>query len=329
MKRTHVLILVVGAVTLSAMGLRVRSHLASREREFLPRPAPESPSEVLRAPPRDYVFDPWVHPAEQDAGPEKIISLAPSITEIVCALGLMDRLVGRTSFCEYPPAVVKVRQVGALNNANVALIESLEAELILATANSREVLEQLAGLGLSVETVPHETLDQVYVAIERIGATCGRPRTAAALVAAIRSDLEALCRSAAVEEQVPERVLVVTDAMPLTPSALWVAGPGSFLDAQLKLAGYRNAVESVTNESYLELPLEKLLTLEVDSIATFGPPLSAEQEARMYADWSRLVAFTPIRERRVRCAGGGEWLSAGPRVAIGLHRLMTTLRSGK
>src|SRR5262245_42997216 len=94
-RRSHIYVVAVAAVFAAAIGLRISS---GRHRAEVKDRATSSSIE-----PSDYVARPWVVDEERHAGPRRIISLAPNITETVCALGLSDRLIGRTQYCKYPP----------------------------------------------------------------------------------------------------------------------------------------------------------------------------------------------------------------------------------
>ncbi len=324
MKRSRWLAVTVLLVFAAAVGLRIRSHLARTNESRAGGERATGPAASIPVP-QDYVADPWVSPDEVDHGPKRIISLAPSVTEIVCALGMRDRLVGRTQFCLHPPGVEAVAVVGALMDTSFEQIKSLTPDLVLTTSNSGLVIDRLRELKLRQEAVPHNTLGEVYTAIERIGGLCDRPKTAGALVASIRADVQSLQEAAGALNVPRQKVLVALGELPVPPKPVWVAGPGSFLDSLLGLAGHANAAAGALTASHGELPLEKLLTLEVDVILTFGEAPSETQWADLYRSWSGVGSLRAIREQRVRRVGGREWLSAGPRIAVALHRIITAL----
>lgn len=324
MQRRSVLILVVGLVFCAAVGLRVRSEMGRSQQRVTP-PIPTATRSVSIPVPRDYVVEPMVVPEEADRGPGRIVSLAPSVTEIVCALGLRDRLVGRTPYCHHPPGIESVTAVGAIMDANYAAIKALEPDLILMTINSGSVSASLQKLNLRHEAVPHESLEEVYTAIERIGELCDRPRTAAALVSSIRADVEVLHRRAARSVAHPRRVLVVFGPLPVPPRAVFVAGPGIFFDRLVELAGHANAARRVLKSSQGEIPLEILRVIDPEVILEFREEPTRAVMADLYRSWSEVGDLQAIREQRVRSVGGPEWLSAGPRIAIELHRFITVL----
>jgi iron complex transport system substrate-binding protein len=324
MSRKHLLLLIVGLLVVVAAALRVRSQLRSASLVVTSAPATTQPAIAIPVPP-DYVFHPQVTPEEANAGPRRIISLAPSITEIVCALGMRDRLAGRTRYCQYPPGLEKVPTVGILAESNYGMVKALQPDLVLTTSNSGETVANLTRLGLHVESVPHEGLPGVHAAIARIGQLCGRPRTAAALSTAIANDIDRMRASARALRVPPKRVIVLFGELPVPPKAVFVAGPGLFLDTLIEYAGHHNAAREVLKSSQGEIPLEMLRVLDPDVILEFREHLDLMVMADVYRAWSQVGDLKAIRNQRVRLVGGPEWLSAGPRMAVELHRFISVL----
>ena len=113
-------------------------------------------------------------------------------------------------------------------------------------------------------------------------------------------------------------------AVPPAPETLMAAGAGTFLDSLLHLAGYTNAAAAL-GEQYPDVPLEKLVQMNPDVILEFGAPRSASAQAARYAAWQPVPGLRAVQQRRIIALGGPEWLSAGPRIAIELHRMITLL----
>lgn len=314
-----------GILVVAALGLRLESHWQDRALAGQIRPA-RSAHRVEIPAPRDYVADPAVAAGEEQRGPRRIISLAPSVTETLCALGLADRLVGRTQFCTYPPSVASVPVIGGLTDANLEMIRALDPDLVVTTHNSTGVNRNLDTLGLRHTSLPHETLEDVFAAIERAGAICDRPETAHQLCMTIRADLVRVAGEARRLSLRRLRVLMVTDRLRVPPGAMWVAGTGSFLDDLLAMSGHDNAAGTLLQASHGEIPLERLVLLDPDVIVTFPRQLPGEEELlEAYRSWWKVGSLQAIREQRVRPVGGAEWLSAGPRIAVELHGFVTVL----
>lgn len=328
MKRGLTIIAVAVVIAAVAVGLRVRSQFVHKARlpvAVNPTTRPASRPAINLPMPRDYAAEPVVDPAETQAGPRRIISLAPSITETVCALGLGERLVGRTRYCEWPPGISGVPAIGVLGEVNYGLIKSLQPDLVLTTHNSGETTDNLGKLGIRCEGVPHEGLDAIYRAINRVGALCDRPKTAGALAAAIRADMDRLKRAAADLGVPPKRAIVLFGELPVPPRSVFVAGPGLFLDKLVELAGHRNAAREILCDSQGEIPLERMRVLDPQVVLEFRPDADPAEMEPVYAAWARVGDLQFVNRRQVRSIGGPQWLSAGPRIALELHRFITVL----
>ena len=206
------------------------------------------------------------------AEPQRIVSLAPSNTEIVCALGACDRLVGVTDFDDYPPEVADVEDVVIAASVDVELVVDAEPDLVLAAGNEltpSAVIEQLDGLGLPLLVLYPETLDEVYADIELLGSALDRGPEADALVAGMG-------------ERVADVVAAVDGAdRPLTlyevfhaEGITYTAGDGSFLASLLELAG----AEPLTGDAQGVLDAETLVAADPQLIllgtASYDPSLA-------------------------------------------------------
>jgi iron complex transport system substrate-binding protein len=299
-------------LSLGAAGCR-RSASASQNATFNPTSsAPERLRERLRLP--DYVLHPIVAETERTPPPLRIVSTAPSITEICCALGLRGRLVGRTRYCTYPPGIEDVPSIGALVDLNVERLLELEPDLILISGHSRAQTERLKPLGLRVESVPDESLDDLYAAIRRIGELTGRSQSASRLCAQIPDDLDAVSR--ACRGGPAQRVLVLIGVLRDPPTPPFVAGPGSFYDVLLHKAGQRNAAPQ-EQSAFAPLSLEYLRRSDPDVIVELDP----DGESRPQGDadalrvWSKVGPLRAVEHKRVRVLTGPEYYLLGPRIA--------------
>jgi len=255
------------------------------------------------------------------AEPSRIVSLAPSNTEIVCALDACDRLVGVTDYDDYPPEVADVDDVVIAASVDVELVVATEPDLVLAAGNEltpTSVIEQLDALGLPVLVLYPETLDAVYANIELMGAALGRAPAAADLVAGM-------------EARVGEVVAVVEGAeRPLTlyevfhsEGTTYTAGEGSFLAALLELAG----AAPLTGDAQGAIGPEDLVAADPELIllgtASYDPSLADPQAALeavgRRAGWAELRAVqagavVPYLEDIVTTR-------PGPRIVDGLEAL--------
>ncbi len=273
--------------------------------------APTSrPAPVLR----DYAADPDIAPAERDAPAPRLLSAAPNLTELCCALGLRGALVGRTRYCLHPPGVASVPAVGALNDLNAEILPGLRPDLVLVSGTSRAIRDRLAQLGLRFESLPDTRLDDLFTSIRRLGELTGRPQTAAALAAALRDDLAAVTRRYAAAP--PRRVLLLTGPLPDPPTQADAAGPGSFYDDLLRLAGHTNAAAD-TARPFAPLGLEAVVAADPDVIIELAPDRRARPggDADAARAWARVGRLRAVAAGRVHVLIGPEHFLLGPRIA--------------
>jgi len=218
--------------------------------------------------------------------PDRLVSLAPSITETLYALGLGDRLVGDTDYCDYPPEAKQKPHVGAVLNPNVEKIVALKPDLVLGTpaANRRETADQLDRLGIPVYGLAAHSVDDTLRSIEDLGQVLDRGTEARALVETLRGRIEAVQKRVA---GLPRpKVLFVVWYRPLI-----TAGPHSFVADVIQRAGGVSISEDVQGE-WPRLALEEVLHRDPDIILfprseSFSPALD---EFERLPGWKELHA---------------------------------------
>ncbi|HET9298870.1 MAG TPA: helical backbone metal receptor, partial [Candidatus Polarisedimenticolaceae bacterium] len=178
-------------------------------------------------------------PAPVRAAPQRIVSLTPAITETLFALGLGDRVVGVTRFCDYPPEARTKPQVGGYADPDVEAVVALSPDLVLISPNvgNRDGALALRRAGIRVEVVAGERLEETYAALERIGTLCGEPERGRALAARVRGQVEAA--TAAVRGRTPTRALFCLQTDPVI-----AAGRDTLPSDLLERAGGINVVEA-------------------------------------------------------------------------------------
>jgi iron complex transport system substrate-binding protein len=196
-------------------------------------------------------------PPERTAGvPHRIVSLAPSETEILFALGVGDRVVGVTEWCDYPAEAQTRTKVGGYIDFSIEKVVGLAPDLVVAAYGiPKERIARLEGLGVRVFAENPHDLQGVMEHIEKVGALVGAPRRAAEVVARMRRDLDA----------VKARTACLTDARrPRTMYGSWeppvfVAGPGSFIDEAIRLAGGVNVAADAGTPWPVGYSIEKII----------------------------------------------------------------------
>jgi iron complex transport system substrate-binding protein len=205
------------------------------------------------------------------APPERIVSMIPSHTETVCALGACDRLVGVDTFSDHPAAVDGLPDLGSAFDADLERLIALEPDLVL-TDEYSGLAEALAPLGVPVYAGMAERTDEVWEIVDEVAALLDRRAEGALLIGRAKGRVEALADAA--EARGP-RVFVELDATPYS------VGPESYLGQLLRRAGARNVVPAelgdfpqVDPELVIEADPEVIVLLD----APFGESLETVAE---------------------------------------------------
>ncbi|HSB79629.1 MAG TPA: cobalamin-binding protein [Candidatus Methylomirabilis sp.] len=251
-------------------------------------------------------------------GPLRVVSLAPSLTEIVFALGRGDWLVGVTEFCDYPPEALSKPRVGGPVTPDLERILALRPSLVLITeeGNPLQSVARLRQLGLPVFAVTPESFGGVLTSLQSLGRVLQAEAAAAKLVQRIQA------RAAAVQQAVQgrrrPRVLYLVWSDPLV-----AAGPASFVGDLLEMAGGKNIVRERA-VAYPHLGWEAVVGRAPEAIlvAEHGEPgRTGAGAGPLRSNWSRWQSIPAVRSGRVLELPGDTILRPGPRVGDGLEAL--------
>ena len=245
--------------------------------------------------------------------PARIVSLAPSITETVFALGEGDRLVGVTDYCDYPPEATRKPHVGGISTPNFEAILAVRPDLVIATSESNyaEHVERLVSLGVPVYVVRPVDWETVLESIERIADVLGDGAAGRAQVVAMRRDADAIGRAVAGASR--PRVLYV-----VWPNPLIAPGRGTLINELIWRAGG----ESVTGTEpllYPRLSLETVVERHPDRIIVGRHGQETVEE--LLRGWERLGSVGAVREGRVYGVDGNLVHRPGPRMVEALRAL--------
>lgn len=189
--------------------------------------------------------------------PQKIVSLAPSITETLYFLEALDKVVGVTQYDDFPPGVQEGRTViGGFSNPNIEIIASLKPDLIIATSMHMKYLNQLEQIA-PVIIIDPKNMDDIYKAIELLGKVVNKEEQAQKVIADMKSKVEEIQN--AVKNKSKVRVFYVVWNNPLM-----TAGKGTFIDDLIKLAGGENIFSDV--EGWAQVGVEQVLAKDPEVI---------------------------------------------------------------
>jgi iron complex transport system substrate-binding protein len=257
-----------------------------------------------------------------EAKPQRIVSLAPSNTEILFAVGAGEQVVGVTTYCNYPQEAQTREQIGGFSAETISVekIVALEPDLVLSAGKIHEtVSEALERAEITVYAVDAETFDQVYASIEAVGQITGHGEEATNLVAQMKE------RVAAVESVVAE----IPDGE--RPTVFWetwddplmTAGPATFAGQMIEKGGGVNLFADVT-ERYPQISAEEVIRRDPEVIMgpdSHGDALTADRIANR-PGWGTIKA---VQDGRIYVINGDITSRAGPRIVDGLEMIARAL----
>lgn len=193
-----------------------------------------------------------------DKLPERIVSLSPSNTEIVFTLGAGSKLVGVTSYCDYPEEVKDIEKIGTFEGPNIEMIKKVEPDVVLAGGYIQEdIITALENLNIPVVSTEASDFDTIYDSIALIGKLVGQENKAEETIDIMHKTIDEIQSKVRDSEKLNVFYLVWAD--PLT-----TAGEGTFINNVIQIAGANNVAEDV--EGWAKYSVEELVKQNPDMI---------------------------------------------------------------
>ncbi|HUF37436.1 MAG TPA: cobalamin-binding protein [Anaerolineales bacterium] len=254
-----------------------------------------------------------------DAPAGRIVSLAPSNTELLFAVGAGAQVVGRDSFSDYPEAALSATDIGGgFGEIDTETLLSLDPDLVLsADIIAPEQNEALERLGLTVFVLPNPLeFADLYENVLVAGALTGRTAEAKALAADLQSRVAAVMQNVSAAETTP---LVFYQLDSTDPNAPWTTGPGTFIDTLIKMAGGEN-LGAVLMEPWAQISAEDLIASDPDIILMGDAVWSGltPEDVAARPGWG---AITAVVTGRVYAFDDNLVSRPGPRLVDGLEAL--------
>ncbi len=248
----------------------------------------------------------------------RIVSLAPSVTDALLALGARDRLVGVTDFCVLPPGDAPVARIGGMLNPSLETIRDLRPDVLVATTsgNDPSLAREAASLGLPLYTIHTPDVESVLRSLLDLGRLIDEQERGRVLVADLRSRLSAVASSIASDR--PVKVLFVVWGDPLV-----VPGRSSFLTDALARAG-GSSITSDAPAAYPAFDVESAIARAPEAILTTTQNRAVLDRLRVEPAWSRVPA---VRSGRLFVVS--EMIEQpGPKVVSGIEEVARRLHPG-
>jgi iron complex transport system substrate-binding protein len=244
----------------------------------------------------------------------RIVSLAPSITETLFALGLGDRVVGVTRYCKYPPQVKDIAKVGGYMDPNFEAIIALKPDLVILLEEHEQSLGGFGKLGLKTITVRHKTVAGVIDSLRTIAAVCQADSQGRAIADDMQSRLDRIRKKTANANR--PRIMIAVDRFRGGGNLadVYIAGKDDYFDKMIDLAGGAN----VYRQGGIRFPvvsIEGIMRLNPQVIVDLASGLGDKpDEADIAADdWRGLTGVEAVKHNRIYAISRDYSLVPGPR----------------
>lgn len=246
---------------------------------------------------------------------KRIVSLAPSVTETLFAIGAGEQLVGICTFCDFPREVERIDRIGAYINPNVEAIVAKRPDVVIGVPpNSPEAIAALQRLGLRAIVVRVDTIAEIEAAIRTIAQEAGREAQGEQLLADMHQRMAVVRKR--LEGALPRRVLMVVGQTPLI-----AVGSGIFLDELISQAhGINIAADAQRPWPYLSLEVAVAQQPEVIIDGSMGSEETQDLEQRL-GIWKSFPAVPAVRDGRLHGRLSSAMLRPGPRLPNAFEEL--------
>ena len=249
--------------------------------------------------------------------PARIVSLAPSVTETLFALGVGDQIVAVTQFCDYPPEAQSKPRIGG-SRPGIESIVALKPDLVLAPRDfiGADVLEKLDQLKITTYILDAKTIEDILSHVQTLGRMVDRQQAADEVAASIRRRIRDV--KTRTQHLLRPRLLYVLNSDPLM-----TVGPGSFIHQLIELAGGTN-VGVGAHMAYPRLSLEEVLRQDPEIIIFPVGEMEGIPEAEQQL-WKRWSSLSAVKHKRLYRISSVLLDRPGPRIVEGLEALAKSI----
>jgi len=266
------------------------------------------------------ITDDWGREIHLETVPQRIVSHVPSITETLFALGLGDKIVGDSEYCDYPEEAKTKPKVGGYFTPNIEAIVALNPDLVLTDGYVPELITKLDSLGIPLAVIAPKDINGILRNIELLGNVTGSQKEATELTGDMQKRIDAVVNIVSGASR--PMVFYVFDATDTTKP--WTVGPGSFVDALISLAGGENVAASAS-DPWIQFNMEQLVNSNPDIIlmeSSHGTAALSPSQLKELPGWQNLTA---VKEDRIYIIDGDLVNLSGPRIVQGLEEIAKIL----
>jgi iron complex transport system substrate-binding protein len=244
--------------------------------------------------------------------PTRVVSLAPSVTETVFALGFGDRLVGVTTYCDYPAEARKLPKIGGFMSPSLEAIVAKRPDFVIGVSSATDPgkAREMERLGLKVTLISLASVSDILNAIKSIARLLGSPQAGEKLVRKITLQFDEVKKRVA-----PAPLRSILLAVGLRP--LVAVGGKNYIDELITLAGGKNIAGNAA-QPWLNLPDEYIVAKAPQVIIEAG---MGSERGPSGKNWLDLASIPAVKERRVYAYQSDKILRPGPRIGEGLEEI--------
>lgn len=245
---------------------------------------------------------------------QRIVSMAPSTTEVLFALGLGDRVVGVTRYCDYPAEALTKTQVGGFLDPNYEAVVALKPDLVVLLTAHGDIENHIRDLGIATIVVDHRTIEGILESIRVLGEACAVLEQSDSMLAKIDERVETVRAKTA---GLPRPRVLISAGRDLGSSRIeevYIAGTGQWYDEIIRLAGGENAFTQ-QGVMFPTVTAEGLLRLDPDVIIEMAQDFDNNRitEESILEAWKNLRELRAVKENRVYVLSGSHVTIPGPR----------------
>ncbi len=253
---------------------------------------------------------------------QRVISMAPAITEIVFALGKGGQLVGVTRFCDYPDAALKIAKIGGLLDMNMETLLALTPEVVIAYPEQYakvKLIESRARLLV----VKHKTLSDLFDSILKIGGVLNAEKKAHEMVFSIKSKLTAVAAGTGSKKKI--RTLIIAGRNADELKNMYIVGRSDFLNELLEIAGGINVYQGEVD--YPNISMETVIFLDPELILEISAFYEGINDKKIFKLWRPFTMLQAVRNQRIKIIKKSFWLRPGSRIGLIAEELADILGS--
>jgi iron complex transport system substrate-binding protein len=260
---------------------------------------------------------------QQPKTPNKIISLAPSTTEILFVLGLGDKIIGVSEFSDYPPEAKKIQRVGALLNPNYEAIVAAKPDLVIVFDDMPQAQEKFTALKIETLMVKHDSLDEILDSIQIIGRRCGKTDQAQQIVDEIRDKIRKI--QSRVRNTNKPKVLIslghnYSQDPKAVPQNIYIAGNDEFYSKMVNLAGGQNAYGGKL--PFPAVGSESIISMNPQIIIDIAPVETKPTDSRItIKQWKNFSQIDAAKNDRIYVFTENYTAIPGPRFILTLEKI--------